>query len=334
MTDADAVRNNESSDPGGLLGTIGIFSLGIYLHAVMAALVYLLVALWPEGASVHLSVFCRSLAVLSRDQALLWSMAVLGAIGGNLHAISSFVAYVGNRTFVRSWVWWYVARAPVGISLALVMYFVLRGGLFPLAVPTSNPAPTPTVATSPGAPVVAPAASAPASPAAQGTPAPSASPRATPSPATPPVDSRNDVPRDPFNAYGMGALAALCGLCSEIATQKLREIFMAAFRPAETRRDPVGGTPPHLRAIEPVSVTAGVEATDVKLTGSDFRPGDSVLVDGVAVPTRIVSPSALQATLPKTKLAVAGTLQLSVRRNDAQPLISEVLSFEVKKPTL
>ena len=61
---------------------------------------------------------------------LLVLVAIFGAIGSFIHAATSFVEYVGNRRLSRSWSWWYMLRIPIGASLALIMYFAFRGGLF------------------------------------------------------------------------------------------------------------------------------------------------------------------------------------------------------------
>jgi hypothetical protein len=56
---------------------------------------------------------------------------VAGALGAYIHAATSFVSFVGNRTFKSSWQWWYGLRLPIGGALALVLYFAFRGGLLP-----------------------------------------------------------------------------------------------------------------------------------------------------------------------------------------------------------
>jgi len=64
------------------------------------------------------------------DEAQLLLLVVLAAaLGSYVHATTSFVTFTGNRRFVDSWAWWYVLRPPIGISLALVFYLVIRGGL-------------------------------------------------------------------------------------------------------------------------------------------------------------------------------------------------------------
>lgn len=59
---------------------------------------------------------------------LILLVLLAGAIGSYVHATSSFVDYVGNRTLISSWVWWYLLRPFIGMMLALIFYFVFRGG--------------------------------------------------------------------------------------------------------------------------------------------------------------------------------------------------------------
>lgn len=56
--------------------------------------------------------------------------SIAGALGSYVHSTTSFSDYVGNRKLVRSWAWWYILRPLIGISLALVLYFVIRAGFF------------------------------------------------------------------------------------------------------------------------------------------------------------------------------------------------------------
>jgi hypothetical protein len=59
----------------------------------------------------------------------LWLVLTLGALGSCIHAISSFVTFVGNRQFVPSWFLWYLFRPFQGAALALVIYLVVGAGL-------------------------------------------------------------------------------------------------------------------------------------------------------------------------------------------------------------
>lgn len=69
---------------------------------------------------------CRFTPPLETRLILLVLLA--GAIGSYVHATSSFVDYLGNRTFISSWGWWYLLRPFIGMMLALLFYFVFRGG--------------------------------------------------------------------------------------------------------------------------------------------------------------------------------------------------------------
>jgi hypothetical protein len=65
---------------------------------------------------------------------LLLLVLLAGAIGSYVHASSSFVDYLGNRTLISSWVWWYLLRPFIGMMLALIFYFVFRGGFITAGV--------------------------------------------------------------------------------------------------------------------------------------------------------------------------------------------------------
>ncbi|MBK9140809.1 MAG: IPT/TIG domain-containing protein [Verrucomicrobia bacterium] len=120
------------------VGPLGRRLLGFYLYLVMLALILLIGAVW--GGAVNTTVpdgVGMEEAGIARDLALIWAVVLLGALGGSLHALGSFTLFVGNRNLVRSWIWWYTARAPVGAALALVIYFSIRGGLMGTGADTS-----------------------------------------------------------------------------------------------------------------------------------------------------------------------------------------------------
>jgi len=51
-----------------------------------------------------------------------------GTIGASIHALTSLATFYGNGTFAARWTWWYLFRAPIGMSIALIFYLLLRGG--------------------------------------------------------------------------------------------------------------------------------------------------------------------------------------------------------------
>jgi hypothetical protein len=112
--------------------------IGIYLMVMAVIMAYLLYQLWPNFTadtdgdmmvekSYHLFGKLYTVADESR-----WLLIVIlaGALGSYVHATTSFVTFVGNRSLVKSWTWWYILRPFIGSSLALIFYFVIRGGFF------------------------------------------------------------------------------------------------------------------------------------------------------------------------------------------------------------
>jgi hypothetical protein len=65
---------------------------------------------------------------ITRDVQLLLIAIFAGAIGSFLHGLKSLTDFIGNRTAIASWFWWYISRPFMGMALALVFYAVLRGG--------------------------------------------------------------------------------------------------------------------------------------------------------------------------------------------------------------
>jgi len=111
-------------------------ALFLYLAGSAIALMYFLVRLWPEtepsGAwNTDVVVFWRAAPIrdVPDDMRLLLLVIVAGGLGSFIHAATSFVDYVGNRRFFRSWIMWYVLRPFIGSALAVVLYSAVRGGL-------------------------------------------------------------------------------------------------------------------------------------------------------------------------------------------------------------
>ena len=53
---------------------------------------------------------------------------VAGMLGSFVHGATSLADYIGNNKFNKRWTWFYLLRPSIGMSLALVFYFVIRGG--------------------------------------------------------------------------------------------------------------------------------------------------------------------------------------------------------------
>ena len=106
----------------------GIITLGAYLAAVAIVGAHALFASWPDETD-HIALFGGWLHLkASGDLRLALVAQAGGLLGAFVHSCSSFATYLGNRELIRSWALWYVLRPLIGMVLALVVYFVLRGG--------------------------------------------------------------------------------------------------------------------------------------------------------------------------------------------------------------
>ncbi len=246
------------------LGPAGRILLGLFLWGQMALQVYLLLLCWPRATGFDKenppALWC---CTVTQEVALICSIALLGAMGGSTHALSSFSRFSGNRNLVRSWLWWYLLRSPIGVSLAIVIYFVVRGGLLGGSINSS---------TSGGV--------------------------------------------EGINPYGLGALAALAGLCSEAATRKLSDVFETLFRSDKNPdKDPLAANaPPQITSMSPDQVKAGSPDTQVTLTGSALSSDDIVLIGDLHLPLTFVSASQAKVNIPAARLTAAGELELIVCR--------------------
>lgn len=114
-----------------------LFLLGLYHVLMILLLVYILIKVWPtnpqgeNGKTVaESSINLFGLPILmGGESGLLILVIVAAALGSYIHSATSFVSYVGNKSLVMSWAWWYILRPFIGVALALVFYFVIRGGL-------------------------------------------------------------------------------------------------------------------------------------------------------------------------------------------------------------
>ncbi|HYQ42480.1 MAG TPA: hypothetical protein VER11_10930 [Polyangiaceae bacterium] len=57
-----------------------------------------------------------------------WFVLVMasGALGAYIHVGRSVGAYIGNDALIRSWLYWYLLRIPIGAALALIVYFLMQ----------------------------------------------------------------------------------------------------------------------------------------------------------------------------------------------------------------
>ncbi|HEX6370995.1 MAG TPA: IPT/TIG domain-containing protein [Longimicrobium sp.] len=192
--------------------------------------------------------------VLSQGELLL-AVMLAGGIGSYIHGVNSFVTYVGNRSFVNSWMPWYVLRPFMGIGMAVIFYVVVRGGVL--------------------------------------------------------VMSGGSGEVDP---YAMMTVAALAGMFSKQASDKLAEVFDTLFRSRadDERGDKLERPELKLDSITPAQVTAGAVDTVVTATGAGFAKDAVVKFDNADRTATFKSATELSFTLTAADLAAPGEHTVAV----------------------
>ncbi len=113
-----------------------IQAFGVYFIVLHLALLYVLVKIWPgtlESLKLDDKVALlgdgRLVIPLPPEVRYLLIVVIVGALGSYVHLATSFSDFVGNRRLEESWGWWYLLRPFIGSALAVILYFVVRGGL-------------------------------------------------------------------------------------------------------------------------------------------------------------------------------------------------------------
>ena len=120
------------------------------------------------------------------------------------------------------------------------------------------------------------------------------------------------------NPYGIAALAALAGLFSKQATDKLREVFETLFRVSSTtgdaqRQDDLANAVPTLTAVVPPSFTVGASASTLTVRGAHFLKGTTVVrINAIDQETTFIGRQELSVTVPADMVAQAGSLRVTV----------------------
>ena len=135
MTPSQSNTAISSASPDSL-SFVGTIALGAY-HVVLAVfLMIVLYVIWPgmltkdgEGLTQTIQLFGEMKFHIRPDVRWILLVMVVSALGSFVHSAASFADYVGNQRINKSWVWYYLLRVPIGVALALVFYFAIRGGL-------------------------------------------------------------------------------------------------------------------------------------------------------------------------------------------------------------
>ena len=242
-----------------LVGSLGIRLMGLYLAVLPTLILYMLVAAWmpvPNDAGTRtVTLFWWDPITLGVDAWLFLIVLLAGGLGGYVHTATSFSDYVGNRKLTRSWLWWLLLRAPIGIVLALIFYLVLRGGLLTA------------------------------------------------------IDDGRAL-----NPYGFAAIAAMVGMFSKQATDKLRELFDTLFKTDSDagRGDKLKSPQPSLTSFDPPTVVTGVFDQVVTAIGTNFVSQSVVRIGGASRKTHFKGETRLIFELVDADVATARQLDISV----------------------
>jgi IPT/TIG domain len=134
----------EKTPPSGW--EIAVTGVGLILFVFLLA--YMLTRFWPaglhegsDGSELRtIQVFRdRWTFNVSLDVQLILLVMTAGGLGSFIHTATSFGDYVGNETLARSWMWWYILRPFIGMTLATVFYLVVRGGFLTTGTGGINP---------------------------------------------------------------------------------------------------------------------------------------------------------------------------------------------------
>lgn len=203
---------------------------------------------------------------------LILAVMLAGGIGSYIHGVNSFVTYVGNRSFLNSWMPWYFLRPFMGVGMAVIFYVVVRGGVL--------------------------------------------------------VMSGGESKVDP---YAMMTVAALAGMFSKQASDKLAEVFDTLFRSrADAERgDKLEKPELKLATLTPDQVTAGASETVITATGTGFAKEAVVRFDKKDRPATVKSATELTFTLAAADLAAAGEHTVAVHNPAGAGTTSNELKLAV-----
>ncbi len=116
-----------------------------------------------------------------------------------------------------------------------------------------------------------------------------------------------------LNPYPLAAVAAMAGMFSKQATDKLSEIFDTLFHPSKpvTRDDPLNPTPPVISTTEPARLTVR-GPTQLAVIGRNFNKECTAWINGKQRDVKWESDTRVTITLLPEDVSAAGQLQVNV----------------------
>jgi hypothetical protein len=134
--------------PGMVFWGIAVAALGVALFSAIVDLWPVVEVTPPADAAATTKIVEQTHEVtfvwglfsldLSKTTGLMLLAAVAGALGGWTTAIRLFAFWAGERKLVATWPWWFGNRVLGGAALALIVYLLIRAGLFGSASATGD----------------------------------------------------------------------------------------------------------------------------------------------------------------------------------------------------
>jgi hypothetical protein len=124
----------------------GVIVASLYSILILSFGVYSLVSIWPANSTVLAAnttiVRLRGTGIhfsLGPETLLMLVMILVGAIGASVFSLWAIAHHLGaQKDFDASWFAWYLFRPFVGAGLALIFYFLVRGGVLTLGAKLPN----------------------------------------------------------------------------------------------------------------------------------------------------------------------------------------------------
>ena len=116
-----------------------------------------------------------------------------------------------------------------------------------------------------------------------------------------------------LNPYGLAAVAAMAGMFSKQATDKLAEVFDVLFHTTEpvSRADPLTSTRPTISSTDPFQLMKG-SAIQFAVIGRNFNKACTASINGAQRKATWESDTRLTVTLDPEDVSAEGVLQLIV----------------------
>lgn len=134
--------------PSSVASPSEVFLLVAALMLAFFSIVGVLITFWPSvgthaGGPSPLAFAGVHLTLVGNEEGRSFVLVLAaGALGAFVHAASSAGDFIGSDKLKSRWLAWYLLRMPIGASLALLLYFLLRGGVLTggqVSVPDGQP---------------------------------------------------------------------------------------------------------------------------------------------------------------------------------------------------